>query len=203
MYEGNTEYSRIGGNDSKALVLLDEGFFLVKGENMELWDVYDQCMQKTGRTHVRGVPLEEGDYHLIVHVYPINSKGEILIQKRADTVKTKPGLWATTGGSVIAGEDFFAGCKRELKEELGLTATEENTRLIAMMQKPNRFRAVWLVRTEAAVSDLSLQKEEVADAKWATPDTIREMVKTGEFWEYDYLDWLFEKIDQVRSENWV
>ena len=98
---------------------------------------------------------------------------------------------------------FFDGCKRELKEELGLTATEENTRLVAMMQKPNRFRAVWLVRTEASLSDLSLQKEEVADAKWATPEMIRELVKTGEFWEYDYLDWLFEKIDQVRSENWV
>ena len=101
--------------------------------NKEFWDVYDQCMQKTGRTHVRGVPLEDGDFHLIVHVYPVNSQGEILIQKRADTVKTKPGVWATTGGSVIAGENFFEGGLRELREELGIVADEKNTRLLAVM----------------------------------------------------------------------
>ena len=170
---------------------------------MELWDVYDQCMQKTGRTHVRGEDLPEGDYHLIVHVYPINSKGEILIQKRADTVKTKPGLWATTGGSVVAGEDFFQGCKRELKEELGLMATQENTRLISLTQKPNRFRTVWFVRTEVDASECVLQEEEVADVKWATPDTIRKMIADGEFWHYDYIEWLFEKIEEVRTEGWV
>ena len=171
--------------------------------NMEFWDVYDQCMQKTGRTHVRGVPLEEGDYHLIVHVYPVNSQGEILIQKRADTIKTKPGVWATTGGSVIAGENFFEGGLRELREELGIVADEKNTRLLAVMQRPNRFRAVWLVRTDITREELQLQKEEVADAMWATPDKIREMVGTGEFWHYDYLEWLFRKIDKVREEGWV
>lgn len=170
---------------------------------MELWDVYDQCMQKTGQTHVRGVPLEEGEYHLIVHVYPVNSKGQILIQKRADTVKTKPGLWATTGGSVLAGEDFLEGGLRELREELGVEVSTENTRLLSVMQRPNRFRAVWLVRTEIERAELSLQKEEVADAMWATPDQIRAMVQTGEFWRYDYLEWLFQKIETIRQEGWI
>lgn len=170
---------------------------------MELWDVYDQCMQKTGRTHVRGIPLEEGDYHLIVHVYPVNKKGEILIQKRADTVQTKPGLWATTGGSVLQNENFLEGGLRELREELGIVADVEDTRLLAVMQRPNRFRAVWLVRTEVAREDLYLQEEEVSDAMWATPDTIRKMVQTGEFWHYDYLEWLFQKIDTIREEGWI
>ena len=48
---------------------------------MEQWDIYDKCFVKTGRTHERGKTLEEGDYHLVVHIYPINSKGQILIQK--------------------------------------------------------------------------------------------------------------------------
>lgn len=170
---------------------------------MELWDVYDQCMQKTGRTHVRGVDLPEGDYHLIVHIYPINSQGEILIQKRADTVKTKPGLWATTAGSVIAGENFLEGCKRELYEELGIVASEKNIKLIAINQKENRFRAIWLVRTDIEASECVLQEEEVSDAKWASPDQIREMIETGEFWHYDYIEWLFTRIDQVRREVWI
>ncbi len=169
---------------------------------MELWDVYDQCMQKQARTHVRGVPLEEGDYHLIVHVYPVNDRGEILIQKRADTVKTKPGMWATTGGSVIAGETFFQGAMRELQEELGIVADAEHTRLLTIMQRPNRFRGVWLVHTNVTEDDLVLQEEEVADAKWVTPDQIRQMLANGEFWQYDYLEWLFQEIARIQQENW-
>ncbi len=159
-------------------------------------------MQKTGRTHVRGVPLQEGDYHLIVHVYPVNSKGEILIQKRSPHVKTKPNMWATTGGSVIAGENFYQGGMRELREELGIEVSDEDARLLSIMERPNRFRAIWLVRTDIDITELKLQKEEVADAMWATPDTIRQMVESGEFWHYDYLEWLFRKIEGLRRSGW-
>lgn len=170
---------------------------------MELWDVYDQCMKKTNRTHVRGVDMPEGDYHMIVHVYPVNSKGEILIQKRADCVKTKPGIWAITGGSVIAGEDIFTGCLRELQEEVGITAVPEDVRLVSITQKPGRFRSVWIVRSNVELSELTLQEEEVSEVKWATPETIMNMVKTGEFWEYDYLDWIFAKIAELQEEGWI
>ncbi len=30
---------------------------------MELWDVYDKNRNKTGKTHVRGVPMAEGVPH--------------------------------------------------------------------------------------------------------------------------------------------
>ncbi len=170
---------------------------------MELWDVYDQCMVKQDRTHVRGVPLEEGDYHLIVHVYPVNSKGEILIQKRAANVRTKPNMWAITGGSVLAGEEFLQGAMRELKEEMGIAVDESDIRLLSIMERPNRFRGVWLVRSNVELADLKLQKEEVADAKWATPEEIMKMVEDGEFWHYDYLDWIFNKIQENRKEGWL
>lgn len=170
---------------------------------MELWDVYDQYLQKTGRTHVRGEEMPEGDYHLTVHVYPVNHKGEILIQKRADTVKTKPGMWAITGGSVIAGEELFEGCCRELREELGIAPPKEDFSLLSITQKPGRYRCVWIVRSEAKLSELTLQKEEVADVKWATPQMILEMIEKKEFWEYDYLDWIFEKIEQFRESGWI
>lgn len=169
---------------------------------MELWDVYDQCMQLTGRTHERGVPLQEGEYHLIVHVYPVNNKGEILIQKRAANVRTKPNMWATTGGSVVAGEDMYTGAMRELKEELGIEVEREDARLLSIMERPNRFRSVWMVKTDKEISELSLQKEEVADVKWATADEIRRMIQTGEFWHYDYMEWLFKKIDGIIQDGW-
>ena len=70
---------------------------------MELWDVYDHCFQKTGRIHERGNPLPPGEYHLVVAVYPVNSQGQVLIQKRNPDLKLMPGLWAATGGSALQG----------------------------------------------------------------------------------------------------
>ena len=168
---------------------------------MELWDIYDNCFEKTGRTHVRGEELKEGDYHLIVHIFPFNSKGEILIQKRADTVKTKPGMWAATGGSVVAGETAWEGCQRELKEEIGLIATKENTELLAVLRKKNRFRSIWVIKSDVEARQLTLQEEEVADVKWVTADEIRQMVKDGIFWGYDYLEWLFQKVNEKLNER--
>jgi len=36
---------------------------------MELWDIYDKYRHKTGRIHERGIPLKDGDYHLVLHIF--------------------------------------------------------------------------------------------------------------------------------------
>lgn len=33
---------------------------------MELWDVYDKNRNKTGKTHVRGVPMAEGERYRLL-----------------------------------------------------------------------------------------------------------------------------------------
>lgn len=161
---------------------------------MELWDIYDDCFVKTGRTHERGKPLATGDNHLVVHVYPVNSKKELLIQKRLDTISWKPGYWAATGGSAIVGEDAWTACKRELKEELGIDATKENSSLIMMDKRHDHFSTIWIVRTDIKLHELKLQPEEVADAKWVTHEEIKEMIEKGIFVDYSYLDFFFQSI---------
>lgn len=49
---------------------------------MELWDAYDINRQLKNKELTRGVPLEKGDYHTVIHVCIFNSKGEMLIQQR-------------------------------------------------------------------------------------------------------------------------
>ena len=94
----------------------------------EIWDLYDGNGQKTGRTMVRGEDVPAGLYHLGVHIWPMNSRGEFLVQKRSMTVQWKPGIWAVTGGSAMAGEDALTAARRELREEntmLSLRATTD------------------------------------------------------------------------------
>lgn len=169
---------------------------------MEIWDIYDKCFIKTGRTHERGKPLAEGDYHLVVHIYPINTKGQILIQKRTDTVSWRPGYWAATSGSAIVGDDAFITCQKELWEELGIKATRENSSLAMMYKRHNSFCAVWIVRTDVSIEELSLQPSEVVDAKWVSPSEIKTMGEKGIIVEYFYMDFLFQLIEEEFGTIW-
>lgn len=49
----------------------------------ELWDVYTRQRQLTGRTHRRGEPLAQGDYHMVANALVFNQDGELLVQQRS------------------------------------------------------------------------------------------------------------------------
>lgn len=56
----------------------------------EVCDIYDIYGNRTGKTFVRGEPLSDGQYVMVVDVWIVNSKDEILIQKRSDLKKGPP-----------------------------------------------------------------------------------------------------------------
>lgn len=162
---------------------------------MEYWDVYDACFRKTGELHRRGDTMKEGQFHLVVNIFLVNNRRELLIQKRSNTVEWKPDIWAVTGGSAIASEGPYEACVRELKEEIGLTVDKEAMRMIAVFQRKFSYQAVFLLRSEATLNQMTLQKEEVAEVKWASIAEIRDMIKKYTFHKYQYFDWLCEMIE--------
>ena len=60
---------------------------------MELWDLYDKDRTPLHRTHPRGTPLPEGAYHVAVIVVVVNSKGQVLLTRRAPEKDACPGWW--------------------------------------------------------------------------------------------------------------
>ena len=87
----------------------------------ELWDVYDAAGRKTGRVQRRGDPLGPGDFHLCIHVWIVNARGEYLLTQRAPG-KSMAGLWECTGGSALLGEDSLTAALREVREETGVAS---------------------------------------------------------------------------------
>ena len=83
----------------------------------EIWDLYNENRELLGKEHVRGVQLPIDGYHLVVHVWIRNSKGEYLISQRSANRPTYPLMWECVGGSVVKGEDSLLGAIREAKEE--------------------------------------------------------------------------------------
>ena len=76
---------------------------------MELWDLYDKNRHFTGLDHVRGEEIPQGYYHLVVHVWIRNSRGEYLISQRSADRPTFPLMWECVGGSVLKGAIHVGG----------------------------------------------------------------------------------------------
>lgn len=145
----------------------------------EIWDVYDINENKLNKTVERDADvLLEGEYHLSVDVWIVNSQNQFLIQKRSHNKKLFPDMWeCSAGGAVISEEDSYQGCIREIQEELGITPDMENARMIhKFVRNKNALVNVWLIRQDVNIKDIKLQKEEVSDIKYASVDDIKRML---------------------------
>lgn len=157
-------------------------------------DLYDVNREHTGRTGVRGERLPEGTYRMVVHVCIFNSKGEMLIQKRADDIVRWPGFWdISVGGGASAGDDSRSAAQRETAEELGLHVDFSNRRPVITVNFSEGFDDFFTVEKDLSLDELCLQKEEVTDAKWATREEIEAMIDEGIFIPYqkELLGYLF------------
>ena len=90
-------------------------------EQYELWDIYNEKKERTGRTMKRNDwCLKDGEYHLTVLGVIKRTDGRFLITKRVMTKAWAPGCWEVSGGAAMAGEDSKTAVLREIKEETGL-----------------------------------------------------------------------------------
>lgn len=162
---------------------------------MEVWDIFNENREKTGKTHIRGEDMLQGDFHQVVHVWIMNEEGQLLIQQRQPWKKGWPNMWdCAAAGSTLTGETTEMAAIRETKEELGIDLQMEKAEILFTVKFSRGFDDNFLVKQNVDASEWKLQYEEVADAKWATMDEIRALVQSGEFIPYHILDILFEII---------
>lgn len=163
-----------------------QGYLNIQSNAGELWDVYDENRNITGRVHRRGDEMKIGEYHLVVHVWIQNSLGEYLITKRAPN-KGFPNMWETTGGSALQGDDSLTAALREVKEETGLTLDPENGKCILSYRRSDTFTDVWLFTQDFDLEKVVLQEGETTDKMKADKHKIRSLEKEGAFVPFRYL----------------
>ena len=153
---------------------------------MELWDLYNERRELTGRDHIRGEEVPHGYYHLVVHVWIRNCKGEYLISQRSADRPACPLMWECVGGSVMKGEDSLTGALRETQEEVGVVLPPEHAALVYSVVgrvvnevKFSDILDVWLFEYDGPVSLEQATTREVAQAAWMTKSQIRELFDTG------------------------
>ena len=170
-----------------------QGWLNLQSSPDEIWDVLDQNRRPTGRTHRRGDPMAQGDYHLCVHICVRRPSGEYLITKRAPN-KGFPLMWEITGGSAAAGEDSMTAALREVQEETGLTGALENAQLVYQMTGDTYHLDVYLLTEDFELSDVVLQPGETVDKRLVTKDEMFAMWESGLFAGFKYLEKIRDRL---------
>lgn len=151
----------------------------IGGVMSEYWDLYDEERRLLDRTHRRGVPLEEGTYHVVVAVWTVNSDGKLLLTLRSRDKDLFPCLWENTSGSVLSGEESRHAALRELEEETGIVAGDDQIEFVGTAVKAASFVDIYLVTLTAGQDVVHLQEGETVDWRWVTLPELDRMFEEG------------------------
>lgn len=143
---------------------------------IEYWDLYDADRKPLGRTIKRGDAFAEGEYYVCCEVWIRNSEGKFLMTQRHPDKKAG-GLWEFTGGGVLAGETTKQAAIREVQEEMGLWIEEPELSLLEVYQHKNYFMDIFVIQKDVDESALTLQPDEVVDAKWVSHEALLQMIE--------------------------
>ena len=148
---------------------------------MERWDVYDLDRRPTGLILPRGQAHTPELCQVVIHVCLFNEKGEMLIQRRSMEKRGYPGYWdVSVGGGVLAGDGSRAAAMREVREELGVEVSIPGPAAVTLAFEGG-YDDYFLAEWNGSLDELTLQTEEVMDAKWASREEMLAMLEEGTF----------------------
>lgn len=166
---------------------------------MELFDLYNNNRIPLNKTIERGNKCSTGENRVVIHICLFNSDNQMLIQQRQSFKSTNPNMWdLSVGGCSVSGETSNMSAHRELLEELGIDYNFTDIRPHFTINFDNGFDDFYLLNLDIPIEKITLQAEEVQDAKWATLEEIISLHNGGKFIPYpqSFLATLFDLKNQ-------
>ncbi|MCB1211632.1 MAG: ribosomal RNA small subunit methyltransferase A [Verrucomicrobiales bacterium] len=137
----------------------------------EMFDVVDENNQVVeqlprGEVHARGLR------HRAVHIFVINPRGDIYLQRRSHLKDVAPLKWdSSAAGHLDVGESYAAAALRELHEELGIRVDETKLAVEVPADEGTDNEFVEL-RIAHHPGPVKVQPEEIHSGTWFTPELI-------------------------------
>lgn len=146
---------------------------------MEYNEIYSADGKPTGRIHRRGDPWGPGEYGLVVCAWVYDGKGNILMTRRAPE-KSFAGTWENSGGAALAGETSRQAMARELFEETGIRARQEDFEYLRTARDKYCFYDHYCLYCPVSLDQIVLQPGETDAVKWVSFEQIHEMIRRKE-----------------------
>lgn len=156
---------------------------------MEQVDVINPDGTPTGEVVSLKEAHQKGHWHRAVHVWFVNSKGEILLQLRSKQMERDPYKWdISAAGHVKAGETPLDAAVIETRDELGLDLLPARFEHIVTVKQctscpgyiNNEYNDVYVVHSDADLSMFRIHPEEVEEIKWALLSEFKTMVTVND-----------------------
>ena len=151
----------------------------------EYLDILDDKGNKTGESRPHLEAHEKGLIHSAVHVWIINYRNEILIQKREKDRRFYPSHWdISAAGHVSSGQTSVEAAIRETKEELSLDISEHDLffvgrvyEIFATPQFVNKeFDDIYIAKLDMNISDIKLTDGEVEEVRFLSKDQFKNWI---------------------------
>lgn len=168
---------------------------------MELIDIVDENNQLTGEKCERKELHEKGLWYRAVFVIVMNSKNELLFQKRTSDRKIHPNKWGITGGHVDSEESERVAAARETQEEIGIENLDPKDLEFLCVKKivrkygnviNNHFKNIFLLRTDLKIDEFVPQKSELSELKYFSIDEIKNICQNKEKYEKEFIPTFFD-----------
>jgi len=155
---------------------------------MEYIDILDKCGNKTGEIKSRKEVHSQGYWHKGVHVWIINSKKELLVQRRSTNKDVYPNkLYISVAGHPVSGEEEIESIKREFLEEIGVELDVSKLEYLFTFSQEvienegkfldNQFYDVYLIEMDLDIDKMKLQEDEVSEVKNIYYEEFEQMIK--------------------------
>ncbi len=145
-------------------------------------DICDEQGNPVGHRIARDEAHEKGILHRTVHVWVVRKacdQTQLLVQKRSMKKESYPGkLDTSAAGHILAGDEPLPSAIRELYEELGIKAGEEDLQFVDRFRiqhaeefhgrifRDNEIVFMYVYDKTINMEDIILQKEEVESVEW-------------------------------------
>jgi isopentenyl-diphosphate delta-isomerase type 1 len=146
----------------------------------EIVDIVNEDDEVIGQRSRKEVHSSNEFIHRTVHVFVLNAKGEVLLQKRSMKKDKYPGLWGDMAGHINAGDGYEDTAKREMEEELGIDAA--SIQLEFMMKFRKRFdndQEIITLFKCVHEGPFKHDPEEVDEVKFFSAEQVKELLEKG------------------------
>jgi|SRR3989344_3540527 len=140
-------------------------------------DILDEKGNKTGKVKAKSEVHKDGDWHRTVHIWFINSKNQLLLQRRSKQKINHPDMWdVSVAGHISAGQTSEEAAMREIQEEVGVEINASELQYLFTVTSDSilnngtyldrEFQDVYLIKKDLDLSKLTFSDREVDEVRF-------------------------------------
>lgn len=152
----------------------------------EYLDVVDENGIEKGVQKLRSEVHKDGDWHKTVHIWIVNDKNEILLQRRCASKDSFSNMLdISCGGHVSSGDTIVEAAIREFKEELGIDIVESDLKYIGTIKHTinygksfinNQFESIFILNKSIDIKNVKFQVNEISEIVYVPLEKFKKMI---------------------------